>query len=301
MRTSHSVSLIASVLIALCVMLTSPAAPAIGAQGGGEGLPTADQILSKYEQALGGAAALGKVMTRTTTTRRVVDIGEPSDHILTRRSKRPMMSIMYHAALDGTFLNYTNGCDGKSGWQGADESGAPRTSPVSTGGICEQELYYYGYFVLDLARMKQNLQRLDVKMKVKLVPTAPGPWGELAGGQGPDLVPPGPRDTYLVLSVPARKPDPFAWLYFDVETGALLRRAEAGNGATPVPPGDNPRITDFIQYRAVGNGTRAPFQFVTIGADSRVRGIHLRIVDNEPIADSMFAKPKNVNREDKGL
>jgi hypothetical protein len=283
-------------------MLTPPFAPASSAQRStGEGLPTADQILAKYESALGGSAALSKVMTRTVRSRRVVDIGEPSDHFLLRLSKRPMLSIMNHNALDGTFLNYTNGCDGKSGWQGADESGAPRTAAASTGGICEQELYYYGYFALDLARMKQNIARLEVKNMIKLAPTAPGPYGELAGGQGPELVPAGLRDVYLVLSVPVRKSDPFAWLYFDVQTGALLRRGEAGTGPMPVQPGDSPRFTDFIQYRAVGDGTRSPFQFVTIDKDTRVRGIHLSIVDNAPLDDSTFARPKNVRQKDKGL
>jgi hypothetical protein len=283
-------------------MLIPPlAAGPMAQRASSEGLPTADQILAKYESALGGAAALAKVMTRTVRSRRIVDIGEPSDHLLLRLSKRPMLSIMNHNALDGSFLNYTNGCDGKTGWQGADESGAPRTAAASTGGICEQELYYYGYFAFDLPRMKQNIQRLEVKGIVKIAPTAPGPYGELAGGQGPELVPQGLRDVYLALSVPARKSDPFAWLYFDVQTGALLRRGEAGTGAMPVAPGDSPRLTDFIQYRNVGDGTRAPFQFVTIDENARVRGIHLSIVDNEAIDDSAFARPRNVRRQDKGL
>jgi hypothetical protein len=149
--------------------------------------------------------------------------------------------------------------------------------------------------------MRKNIARLEVKGMLKLAPTAAGPYGEIAGGQGPDLVPAGLRDVYLVLSVPARKPDPFAWLYFDVQTGALLRRGEAGNGSSPVAAGDSQRLTDFIQYRNVGDGTRAPFQFVTIDDNARVRGIHLSIVDNERLDDSVFSKPKNVRRKDKGL
>jgi hypothetical protein len=282
--------------LALCWPVSSVA---VAQRGASEGLPTSDQILSKYEEALGGAAALRKVVTRTATTRRIVETGPVSDHILTRHNKLPMLSIMSHRALDGTFLDYNNGCDGTSGWQGTDE-GATRTATTSIGGTCEYELYFYGYLPLDIARMKTIMQRLEVKSRMKLVPFAPGRLGELAGGQGPDLVPAGARDVYLTLLVPARKPDPFSWLYFDVQTGALLRREEAGSGAAPGPPGDNPRTTDFLQYRSVGGGTRMPFQFVSQAA-TVVRAVHVRVVDNEPIDGAVFLRPKNVKREDKGL
>jgi hypothetical protein len=292
-----------------------PVPQAPGAQGA---LPTGDQILSKYEEALGGTAALAKVMTRTVKTRRIVDIGTPSDHYLLRYSKRGNYSIMYHSALDGTFLNYTNGCDGKGGWQsggggeaggragrggdGAEpQEGAVRDLPTTTGGICEEEMAFYGYFVLDRARARSHYQSLAVKGIHKIIPVDAGSFGILAGGRGPELALTGARDAYLVLGVPARKPDPFVWMYFDTQTGVLLRRAEAGTGATPVPPGDNPRTTDFIQYRAVGNGTRASFQFVTVAGANRVRGIHMSIVDNDPVDDKVFIKPKNALRFDKGL
>ena len=137
---------------------------------------------------------------------------------------------------------------------------------------------------------------------MKIIPTGAGPFGMLAGGQGADLNLDGPREAYVVLGVPNHKPDPWVWMYFDKQTGVLLRRAEAGTGEKPVPPGDNPRITDFIQYRAVGDGTRSAFQFVTIGAGAaRVRGIHTSIVDNGPVDDKVFIKPKTVLRFDKGL
>lgn len=267
-------------------------------------LPTGDQIVAKYEQALGGTAALAKVTTRTTRTRRIVDIGTPSDHYLLRHSKRGsggvFLSIMNHGSLDGQFLYWLNGCDGKNGWQRG-EKDQIRDLNTTTGGICEHEQAFYGYFVLDAARMRKNFQRLEVKGIHKIVPTAPSPLGELAGGKGADLVPAGARDVYLVLGVPAGK-DSLVWLYFDTQTGFLLRRADAGEGPTPVPAGDSPRITDFIQYREVGDGTRMPFQFVTIGPNAaRVRGIHISVTDNAPIDDKAFIKPRVPSRQDKGL
>jgi hypothetical protein len=92
------------------------------------------------------------------------------------------------------------------------------------------------------------------------------------------------------------------WLYFDVQTGFLLRRADAGEGDKTIPAGDSPRITDFIQYREVGDGTRMPFQFVTIGPSAaRVRGVHINVTDNAPVDDKVFIKPRVGSREDKGL
>jgi hypothetical protein len=266
-------------------------------------LPTGEQIIARYEQALGGAAALARVTTRTTKTRRIVDLGNPSDHVLTRHSKRgpggAPMSIMNHGDLTGEFLYWLNGCDGKTGWQRGDKDSI-RDAETASGGICGYEQAFYGYFVLDAADMRKSFQRLEVRGIYKIVPTAAEAFGALAGGKGNDLVPAGARDTYLVLGVPAGN-DPFVWLYFDVQTGFLLRRGETGNGPTPVPPGDSPRVTDFIQYREVGDGTRMPFQFVTFGGGSRTRGVHVEVIDNAPIDDKVFVKPKVASRQDKGL
>src|SRR5271170_5125126 len=51
------------------------------------GLPSADEILAKYEKFMGGKAALAKVMTRTVWSRRIVDTGAPGETILLRYSK----------------------------------------------------------------------------------------------------------------------------------------------------------------------------------------------------------------------
>lgn len=311
MRTGNLALRGACVMLALAAVAGwLPAVPEARAQGGttqrpsSAPLPTGDQIIAKYEQALGGAVALAKVMTRTTRTRRIVDIGTPSDHLLVRYSKRGpggvLLSIMSHNSLDAQFLYWLNGCDGETGWQrGANDS--VRDADTLTGGICEHEQGFYGYFALDAARMRKNFQRLDVKGIYTIVPTAPDAFGQLAGGKGPDLVPAGARDAYLVYAEPAGKDEP-AWLFFDVQTGLLLRRGETGAGAVPVPAGDSPRMTDFIQYREVGDGTRMPFQFVTIGPNAaRVRGIHISVADNTPVDDHVFIKPRVPSRQDKGL
>ena len=286
--------------------------------------PTVDQILAKYEQALGGADALAKVTTRIILQRRFQDIGSPEDQYLLRSTKKPeaetgrILSIMSDTAIDGTFLRWVNGCDAKGGfsWSGRkDPSGTPHEAKNSTDGICEQELYFYGYFPLDLRHMKAAYQRLEYKGIHKIFQPVDGPMGEVAAGQGPDIIPGGTaRDTYLLLGEPAKAGDDYVWLYFDTKTGLLLRFASAGNNPNwPNPPltggsdqtvlaaGGSPRIVDLLQYRKVGDGTVAPFQFVNQGPETRVRGVIMSLVENAPIDDSVFLRPKNSLKADKGF
>jgi hypothetical protein len=267
-------------------------------------LPSADALLARYEAFLGGARALQAVSTRTTITRRIEFSDHPSDAVLTRQSRRPMLSIMRHEALDGSFIRYMNGCDEQGNWVGYGRPGdppAPKPGKASTDGVCEEEQYYYEYLPLDLARLKANIKSFEVRAEVDIVPMEPGSFGRLAGGQGPDLVPGGPRRAYLVLGLPVRTTDTAVWLYFDRQTGALLRRASAGPADHPALPGQNDRYTDFLQYRAVGDGTRAPFQFVTVAPNSEVRGISTAVVDNAAFAPDTFVRPRDVSRKDRGL
>ncbi len=290
-----------------------------------EQAPSIDQILAKYEEGLGGGAALAHVNTRVIAQRRFQDVGTPEDEYLLRYTKKPaspegrMLSIMSDTSLDGTFLRWPNGCDTSGGysWSGRkDPSGIPHLAKNSTDGICEQELYFYGYFPLDPQRLKKAFQRLEYHGIHKIFQPVAGPEGAVAGGQGPDIIPAGQaRDTYLLLGVPARAGDDYTWLYFDTETGLLLRFCSAGNNpnwpnspltggsepTTVAAAGDSPRIVDLLQYRKVGDGTIAPFQFVNQGPETRVRGVIMKMLENVPVDDSIFQKPKNTLRSDRGF
>lgn len=289
--------------------------------------PSVDQILERYQASLGGARALANVRTRIVTQRRFQDIGTPEDHYLMRFSERPsseemrLLSIQSHTSLDGKFLRWSNGCDADGGWNWSgrnDPSGRVRVGKTSTDGLCEQELYFYGYLPLDLTHLKKAYQRLEYKGIHKIFQPVAGPEGEMAGRTGPDLVPAGQaRDAYLLLGVPAKHGDDYEWLYFDTKTGVLLRFASTGNpplsnaGANPDDirteqdkfslAGNTERIVDFIQYRKVGDGTIAPFQFVNQGPTTRVRGVIMNLIDNAAIADSVLTRPTNSLRADKGF
>lgn len=291
-----------------------------------ESAPSVDQILERYEESLGGAAALAKVKTRILAQRRFQDIGTPEDHYLLRLSKKAasederLLSILSHTSLDGTFLRWSNGCDAGGGWNWSisdDPSGTLKSSNPSNDSLCEEQLYFYGYLPLDLVHLKRAYQRLEYKGLHKIFQPDAGPEGELAGGEGHDMVPAGQaRDAYLLLGVPAKQGDDYEWLYFDTKTGLLLRfaigtaplsnrghnpdemRSESNNLSLA---GNTTRIVDFIQYRRIGDGTIAPFQFVSQGPATRVRGIAVNLIENAPIDDSVFLRPKNLLRADKGF
>lgn len=287
--------------------------------------PSIDQVLANYEQALGGAAALAKVNTRVITQRRFQDVGTPEDEYLVRYTKKPsqengrILSIMSDTALDGTFLRWVNGCDATGGfsWSGRkDPSGIPHEARNSTDGLCEQELYFYGYFPLDVQHLKRAYQRFEYKGTHKIFQPVESASGEVAGGQGTDIIPSGEaRDTYLFLGVPANAKDDYQWLYFDTKTGLLLRFASAGNNPnwpnspldnstspkTLMAAGNSARIVDLLQYRKVGDGTVAPFQFVNQGPETRVRGVIMMMIENAPVDDNVLLRPKNSLRADKGF
>lgn len=288
--------------------------------------PSVDQILERYEESLGGATALAKVNTRILAQRRVQDIGTPEDHYLLRLSKKTasedehLLSILSHTSLDGTFLRWSNGCDAGGGWNWSirdDPGRIVESREPSNASLCEEQLYFYGYLPLDLVHLKKAYQRLEYKGLHKIFQPDAGPEGELAGGEGHDIVPAGQaRDAYLLLGVPTKQCDDYEWLYFDTKTGLLLRfaigtvslsncnhnpdeRPRESNNLSLA--GNTTRIVDFIQYRRIGDGTVAPFQFVSQGPATRVRGITVNVIENAPIDDSVFQRPKNLLRADKGL
>jgi hypothetical protein len=288
--------------------------------------PSVDQILAKWEEALGGAAALAKVNTRILAQRRFQDVGAPEDHYMVRYTKvrpadRKLSTIMSHTSLDGVFMHWTDGCtpDDSWNWPGRQAKDPAPREDRGADANCENRLYFlygYGYFPLDLKHLKDDFT-FEYKGIHKIFQPPAGPVGEMAGGHGPDLVADDhAHDTYLLLTK-AKNGSETAWLYFDTKTGVLLRYANAQlpageqpfiyagyDGGVPgkyVAAGYSARAVEFLQYRKVGDGTTMPFQFVTQTPDTRVRGVTVNVVDNSPIDDKVFLRVKNAFRGDRGF
>jgi hypothetical protein len=184
-----------------------------------ETMPSADQLLEKYIQALGGKAAIEKVKT-------LVRKGTYTAHLL------PESPIeIYQAAPNKYFSTLktpggvvTQGFNGTSGWV----ADGKRTGEVSATRLAEWK------------RMDEFNQKLNLKARYSRMAVAGKE--KIAG-----------RDAYVIRARTAEG-NRAERLYFDAETGLLLRRVVFID--TMIGP--YPEATDFEDYREV-DGVKEPF------------------------------------------
>jgi hypothetical protein len=227
-------------------------------------LPTVDQILAKYVQALGGEAAIRKITSRTITGTQYIPTGPggtvPTPAAVERYQKAPNLAVTIYRA---PAYAISQGFDGTAAWS-QDQSGRV-TNPVT----------------LDVARAARaadfyepvNLKREYAQMTVKGIESVNN------------------RDAYLVVGVP--QGDLPESLYFDTQTGLLLRKQTV----LPTPIGNSPLQVDFDDYRDTGSGVKFPFLIHMNPATARTElapEATLRVTkveDNKAIDDAKFAKP----------
>jgi hypothetical protein len=227
-------------------------------------LPTVDQILAKYVEALGGEQALRKVTGRVITGTQYIPTGPggvvPTPAAVERYLKAPNLAVTVYKA--PTYA-IAQGFDGTTAWS-QDQAGRV-TEPVK----------------LDVGRAARaadfyeplNLKREYAQITVRGIEKVNG------------------RDAYLVVGVPqGDKPES---LYFDTQTGLLLRKQTV----LPTPIGDSPFQMDFEDYRDTGSGVKVPFLIHLNPSTARTElapNATLRVTkveDNVAIDNARFAKP----------
>lgn len=219
-----------------------------------EAMPTADQVLDKYIQALGGKEAIEKVKT-------VVRKGTYTRHLL------PESPIEIYQAAPGKYFStiktpkgvVTQGYNGTSGWV-ADDKPAREVSAAR------------------LAEWKgadDFNQRLNLKARFSRMAVA---GKEKVGG----------RDAYVIRARTAEG-NRAERLYFDAETGLLLRRVTF----TDTMVGPYPEATDYEDYREV-DGVKEPFTIRT----NQLQGFEAstlkltEIKHNVTVDDAKFIMPQ---------
>jgi hypothetical protein len=227
-------------------------------------LPTVDQVLAKYVEALGGEAALRKVTGRVITGTQYIPTGPggttPTPAAVERYQKAPNLAVTIYRA---PAYAISEGFDGTTAWS---QNQAGRvTEPVK----------------LDIGRAARaadlyeplNLKKQYAQLTVRGIETVNG------------------RDAYLVVGIPHDdKPES---LYFDTQTGLLLRKQTV----LPTPIGDSPFQMDFEDYRDTGSGVKIPFVIHMNPANPRTElapDATLRITkveDNTAIDSAKFVKP----------
>jgi photosynthetic reaction center cytochrome c subunit len=222
--------------------------------------PTVDQILAKYVAALGGADALKKVTSRT-----IVSTTELSPNV---RGAGPMLYVkeeqdfkapnMYVSITQTGTGTTAKGFDGTDSW-----AQNPR------GGVATQT----GTALTRAKRAADLNEPLDLKSEYTRMTV-----------RGKDNI--NGHDAYIVLGFPDG--DNPERLYFDTETGLLLRKSWFD--VTPV--GAYTLVTDYEDYRDV-NGVKVPFLVKTLSvspADTMIRHVE-KVEDNAAVDASKFAKP----------
>jgi hypothetical protein len=227
-------------------------------------LPSVDQILSKYVEALGGEQALRKITSRVVTGTTFIPSGPggaiPLPASVERLEKAPNLVVNTYKTPTSTSAD---GFDGTRAWS---QNAAGRVTDVQ--GVDQQRAQRDADFYLPLD-LKQQYAKMEVR--------------------GTERV--NQHDAYLVVGTP--KNDLPERLYFDALTGLLLRKVTV----LPTQAGNSPFQVDYHDYRDTGSGVRFPYEITMSPANPHVvldttATIHVTSVkENEPIDNARFAKP----------
>jgi photosynthetic reaction center cytochrome c subunit len=214
--------------------------------------PTADQVLDKFLQAVGGADALAKITTRVEKGNVIVGTNKtPIDVFAKAPNKRVSVS---HQQNGDSFTAF----DGTAGWMG--NTGRPArdmTAAESANSMIDSDFA----LAADL-KAKQTFKQFRMGR--------------------PDKI--GDRDVY-VLS--ARAPGmPSVRFYFDQQTGLLVRLVKL----TDVGLGTMPVQIDYADYRDA-DGIKIPFRWTLARPNGRFSIQIDSVQQNVPVDDAKFAKP----------
>jgi len=214
-------------------------------------LPTADQLLDKFVQALGGADALGKISSRVQKGMLTGFGGRQLPVEVFAKAPDKRLSVM-HLLMGDSITAY----DGRVGWLG--NPGRPLRE-MSGGELDGAKLDADFYFPLHVREVFSRLRR-----------------------QGTEKV--GDQDTDLVVGAnPGRPP---VRLYFSEQSGLLVRLVRYAE----TPLGRNPTQIDYADYRDV-DGVKVPFHWTIARPGGRFTIQVDQIQQNVPIDDAKFAKP----------
>jgi hypothetical protein len=243
-------------------------------------LPTIDQILDRYHQAIGGQTAARKVTTRVIKLSwlrpKLVNGGTPNAAMIARGETWSMEIYQkapdkYLAVITSPGGTIYHGYNGRSGWvrspQGQrDMNGAELARVIRAADLL-------GDF-----KLKEQYSQLSVTGREK-IDDREVYVVEALGAQ--------PLGAQASLPAPGRRIDRF---FFDSQNGLLLRRTVL----TPTALGYDPEQTDFRDYADV-DGVKLPFTIVVSYLDDSHLGTtrkYIEVKQNIPIDDSKFDPPQ---------
>jgi hypothetical protein len=241
--------------ISLSLPKTPPPAPppATAESKPKETPPTADQILDKYMEALGGKAAIDKLQSRVMKGSLLTSDGITLGYEVYQSGPDKLYTVL-NTPKQGTF---ERGFDGSIGWEKSQHG-------VHT--LEDSELFYLRRYP-DLFK--------DIKLKEQFTRLSFGGKEKIDG-----------KEVYVLRGTTADNKR--ERLYFDAQTGLLLRRSISV--ATMI--GVIPEQVDFEDYRDVG-GMKLPFTIRVSSIDSLFSSTRKfnQITLNVPVDQTKFSKP----------
>jgi photosynthetic reaction center cytochrome c subunit len=214
-------------------------------------MPTAQQVLENYVQALGGTEALDKISSRVEkgTLSGFGPRTSPVEIYAKAPDKRVSIVTMEHGQMYTAY-------DGQSGWM--------------TG---------FGGRLQDMEGADLYAARLDADFRY--LSDAPKVFRQVRMAK-PEKI--GDRDAWVLLGITPGQPP--VKLYFDKESHLLLRQVRYAQ--TPV--GRYPTQVDYADYRE-NDGVKVPFRWTIARPGNSFTIQVSEIQQNLPVEDSKFEKP----------
>jgi hypothetical protein len=213
--------------------------------------PAADQLLDKYVQAAGGAAAIDKVTSRV--MKGTIDFGG-KDLPIDIYSKDPDQRISFTHLPEGDSVTAFNGREGWLGTPGRPGVREMRGSELDAASI-DADLH-----------LATHLKPMFNEMKV----------------EGTEKV--GDHEAYVVVGQRSGKPP--LRLYFDEQSGLLVRLVRFGDTAL----GLLPTQIDYSDYRDT-SGVKIPYRWTLARPSGRFTIQVSEVKQNIPVDDGKFVKP----------
>jgi photosynthetic reaction center cytochrome c subunit len=221
------------------------------AEASAPALPTSDQILDKYLQAVGGAEAVQKNTSRIQKGTINIQGRQLPVEVLSKAPNKRISTV--HTPNGDNITAF----DGHAGWLGNPGGRPPRDMTSQENEAINFDATFY---------LPAELKKMFAQFRVR-------PADKIGGHE--------------VLQVIAANPGkPPMRLFFDKESGLLVRTVRYAE----TPLGRNPTQVDYADYRAEG-GIKLPYQWTLARPLGRFTIQVTEMQQNVPIDDSKFAKP----------
>jgi photosynthetic reaction center cytochrome c subunit len=222
------------------------------------GVPSADQVLDKYIQAIGGAQQISKLTSFVAKgTYEGFDTGEENAPVEIYAKAPNQITTIVHIPQGDSVRTY----DGRMGWT------------TSTGTLLPVPFLMLAGGNLEGAKLDAELC-FPAQIKKTLTDWRTGFPSTVIDD----------KDVEVVQGTSAAKTP--VKLYFDKKSGLLVRLVRYTNTAI----GTNPAQVDYSDYRDVA-GVKMPFHWTVTWTDGRSTTDLTSVAPNVPIDASKFAKP----------